>query len=368
MRARWPGLLARTKRVLSIIAFALLPIVLLCAFTLGVVGNHFAFDFHTFWIAARDVLHGRSPYPAPETIDRTHLHTGAFEFFVYPPPFVVALAPLAVLPFGVAAGLFVVLLVASILAVPALLGVRDWRCYGVALAAIPMLSAFRLGAVTPLLALALALAWRYRERWPVAGAAVGCAIVIKLFIWPVALWLVVTRRWKAAAVAIVGGAAATMIAWAALGFAGFAEYPTLLRALSRLEATRSYSLVAVADRLGLPHPQVAWLALAGPLVIVVAVVFVTALREARGLDRRAFVGSIALALILTPILWLHYFGLLLVPVALVEPVLGVGWLALLLFWVSPWIRPAVHPLWRLVFVLALAGFLIARAQRQRPTA
>ena len=48
LRARWPSLFAAAKRVLSIFAFALLPIVLLSAFTLGVIGNHFAFDFHTF--------------------------------------------------------------------------------------------------------------------------------------------------------------------------------------------------------------------------------------------------------------------------------------------------------------------------------
>jgi hypothetical protein len=362
--ARLLGRFARAKTVLSVIAFALLPVLLVCGFTLGVLGNHFAFDFHTFWVASRDTLHGRSPYPAPEGIARAHSGTGEYEFFVYPPPFVLALAPLAALPFALAAGLYTGLLLGCVLAVPALLGVRDWRCYGIALAAIPTLSALRLGTVTPILALALALAWRHRERWPIVGAAIGCAIVLKLFVWPLALWLLVTRRWKAAAMALGGGAALTAAAWAAIGFKGLGDYPALLRPLTHLDATQSYSLVAVADRLHFASPQLSWLALATPLVLVVAA---TCLAHPAELDRRAYVGSLGLALILTPILWLNYLTLLLLPVALSEATLGIVWLVLITFWVSPGIQPTRHPLWQLVFVLAAAAALIARAQHPGST-
>src|SRR2546428_1943669 len=147
------------KTTLSVIAFGLLPLLLLYGFTISVIGHHFAFDFHTFWTAGRKVLDGHSPYPSPDVVARAHSATGEYEFFVYLPPFLLALLPLAALPFAVAAGLYTAVLVACVLAIPALLGVRDWRCYGVALAAIPMLSAFRLGSVTPILALAVAIAW-----------------------------------------------------------------------------------------------------------------------------------------------------------------------------------------------------------------
>ena len=45
----------------------------------------------------------------------------------------------------------------------------------------------------------------------------------------------------------------------------------------------------------------------------------------RGDERTAFVVAIAAALALSPIVWLHYFALLLVVVALAQPRLGLLW-------------------------------------------
>jgi hypothetical protein len=60
MRARWPTLLVAARRVLSIFAFALLTIVLLCAFTLGVRGNLFSLSYRP------TALDGISPPRHPE--------------------------------------------------------------------------------------------------------------------------------------------------------------------------------------------------------------------------------------------------------------------------------------------------------------
>ena len=80
--------------------------------------------------------------------------------------------PLGLLPFPLAAALMTVVLLAAVAGTLWLLDVRDWRCYGAAYLAIPVLHDVRLGALTPLLALGVALAWRWRDRaarcsrWP----------------------------------------------------------------------------------------------------------------------------------------------------------------------------------------------------------
>ena len=78
-----------------------------------------------------------------------------------------------------------VVLIAAVAATLAVLGVRDWRCYGAAYLSIAVLHDIRLGALTPLLALGLALVWRWREQ---ARAAVPLALIMvaKLFLWPLA--------------------------------------------------------------------------------------------------------------------------------------------------------------------------------------
>ena len=58
-------------------------------------------------------------------------------------------------------------------------------------------------------------------------------------------------------------------------------------------------------------------------------------------DRRAFVLALAAAFVLTPILWLHYLVLLVVPIALARPRLSALWfvpLALTVFEALDWYR------------------------------
>jgi hypothetical protein len=214
----------------------------------------------------------------------------------------------------------------------------------------------RLGAVTPLLLLLAALAWRYRDDPLRCAAALGSAVMLKLFLWPLLVWLAVTRRFRAAGVAIGGAALVTAVAAAASGD-GPARYVSLLRTLTRVEAVQSYSLVALADRLHLPDPRVSWLLLAVPLVI--CVLSWSRGRPGRELDRALFAGTVVVALLLTPILWLHYFALLIIPVALARPALSAEWILIALFWLSPIVEPTRQPLWRLLLVLGLV-LLIAR--------
>src|SRR5205085_764461 len=100
-----------------------------------------------------------------------------------------------------------------------LLELRDWRCYALVGVYMFTRSSIELGTIEPLLLLAVAAAWRTRERVLQPAAAVGAAIVLKLFLWPLAIWLALMRRGRAAVGVVVCAVALAAVTWAAIGFA-----------------------------------------------------------------------------------------------------------------------------------------------------
>jgi alpha-1,2-mannosyltransferase len=352
------GLDAAASRLGTVLGLGVIPASVAVAFLALAARRSFGFDFRVFAQASHDVLAGRSPYVTPAAVAAAPPEA-AHAFFVYPPPVAVAVAPLAVLPVHAALVLFTLFLGGCLAGALLLLGVRDWRCYAVTAASLPVLSSLRLGAITPLLVLALAVAWRWRDRWAVVGSAIGVAVVAKLFLWPLALWLLWTRRFKAAALALLGAGTLTIAAWALVGFQGLREYPALLHTLSSVEALQGFSLVAAAARLGLPDPELSAIVLALP---VVCVLLVYARR-----DETRFTATIGVALLLTPILWLHYFALLLVPVAIRRRSFGPEWLLLLAFWLTPITEPTQQALWRIAFALTLTLAMVGARIAPRPT-
>jgi hypothetical protein len=201
------------------------------------------------------------------------------------------------------------------------LDVRDWRCYGVVFLWPPVLSAIQTGNVTLLLGLCAALVWRFRASVARPAALVGVTLAAKFFLWPLAVWLAVTRRVAAAALAVAIGLVLLLVTWAAIGFAGMADYPELMRRLQDSIGEDSYTLHVVALDLGLSDGLARAVWLAGGLALLTAMVVV----GRRGDERRALVLALGAALALTPIVWLHYFALLLVVVALAQPRLGLLW-------------------------------------------
>src|SRR5437588_6421683 len=190
-------------------------------------------DFASFWVGGRHVIRGLSPYPAldslPAVADRI-----TFVPFVYPAPAAFAMAPLSVLPFAVADTLFFLLILGSVALALRVLGVTDWRCYAAAFAALPIMAAVAVGSISTLLLLGVAVAWHYRSTTWRLGAVVAGLVVAKLFLWPVWIWLVYTRRLKAAALSAAFGLTGTLGAWAAIHFAGLHDYPGLLSRLTEL--------------------------------------------------------------------------------------------------------------------------------------
>ena len=274
------GALAALRQTVALIALALLPAALVVIVVGGAIGHQFAFDFHgSIWQAARDVLHGHNPYPPP-----TAAGVAPGDRFVYPPAVAFAFIPLGVLPFPVAAACITLVLLAAVAATLYVLEVRDWRCYGAAYLSIPVLHDVRLGALTPLLALGIALAWRWRDRTR-SAIPLAFVIVAKLFLWPLGVWLLATGRVRVALRTALYGLAASAIAWAAIGFAGLSDYPRLLRVLASAEQARGYSPVSALLALGLGGNAARVVATAIGLVLLACCAIV----GRRGDDRRSLI-------------------------------------------------------------------------------
>jgi hypothetical protein len=305
-------------------------------------------DFGIFRAAALQVLHGRSPYVTPTAAAFSH-----FDKFVYPPVGALVFAPFAALPAGPARVLMFIVGLAAILASLRILGVEDWRCYGVAIVSAPAINTLALGALTSLLLLGAAVAWRYRHNPIIAGASVAATAVLKLFLWPLGVWLLATRRWRAAAVCAGVGLLLLLGGWAVIGFAGLRSYPTVVHLLEQVEAPASYSAIALFHLSGSTASAVTVVL---SLATVAAVCF--AARGAGG-DRRALAVAVIAALFVTPLVWLHYLLLLYVPLALYRPRLSGIWFVPLVLWLTP----STHShgeTWRIALALGVVAIVALR--------
>ncbi len=317
---RWGSLGRASVDVLGVVLLAMLPVTALVVVAVssdraGVLG----YDFReSFLPAAVAVLHGGNPYAAT-TLRALHAGTA----FVYPPVAAYFYAPVGLLPPTAAAAVASALAAVAVPATLWVLGVRDWRCYGSALLWLPVVSAIHLAAVSTLLALGVALAWRFRDRAVTSGAIVGLVIALKLFLWPLGIWLLAARRFRGAVAAAVSTVAFLLAPWAAIGFAGFGSYPHVLRQLSAIEAHESYTLAAACEQLGAASTAGQAVGLLAGLLCLAAIARV-ALRGGR--ERTILVLALALALLLSPIVWMHYFSLLLVAVPLYTARFRAAWL------------------------------------------
>jgi hypothetical protein len=320
----------------------LLPLVgpvLIVAYLLGAYTMHpstvdgmyfpdggFLFDLHVMWKAGHDIVTLHSPYP-----------------FVYPAPAAFLMVPFGLLPWKLAVVAFTLVLIGSLVLALRLLRVTDWRCYAAALACMPMTSSITIGTLSPLLLLAAAAAWRYRNRrlW-VAAALVG-AIVTKIFLWPMVFWLIATRRFRTAAATVGLGIAAVFGSWAILGFDGLREYPHRISRVAGLEQDRSYSPFSLARSVGMSTTAAQVMV---ALLAVAAIAGIVLLARGRDGYRRAFVAAVGAGLVLSPIVWPHYLVILFAPIALYRQRLSAAWVLPLSFWLlrspeshgsAPWI-------------------------------
>jgi hypothetical protein len=234
-----------------------------------------------------------------------------------PPQFQLLLQPLTPFPLPVASAIFRVVSIASLcLCVWWLARTPDHRWdlldLGAVLAWAPMATVLSLNQVTWVLwPLLLWTWWCWRQdRWTAGSIAYGLAFSLKPFLGVFLLWLLATRRWKAA-----GAAAATAaIGWAVgLLFYGADVFRAWLLALESVQwwwAPMNASLEGWLARLvndtgrqlvTLP-PLVAPLALIGQLLIIL----VTILRTRTRTIDESWTTLMAASLLASPLGWIYY--------------------------------------------------------------
>ena len=286
-------------------------------------------DFrYTYLRAAELVMNGGSPYPK---LDDAVLGSGMA--YVYPPQLAVVLAPLTLLPSDLVVWLAFTAAVASLLGALAVLEVRDPRCYAAVLAWGSTSNALEMTNLSAFLALAFALAWRYRgSTWPLA-TTLGLVVSTKLFGWPLLIWAAATRRYRALGAAIGIGVTVTIVAWAVIGFADLTRYPEILRRFSEVQGeAKSYSIVAATVSLGYdPVLGQALAAVVGGALLAASVYFGWLARD----HARSFITATGATLAFTPVLWLHFFVLLVVPLVIARPRFSAIWLLPVVLWVCP---------------------------------
>jgi hypothetical protein len=325
-RTPWRG--APAVRLAEVVVFGVLPLLVL-GYVFGQIlfADLAVYAVFPYTVAADAILHWQSPYPA---LDDPDFLRGAG--YVYPPLTAIVSTPLTLVSLEVAEVVVMVVLIAVAGATLAVVGVRDWRCYGVVFLWPPVLSAIQTGNITLVMALAAALVWRFRDRGRASGISLGLSLAAKLYLWPLGVWMLATRRYRAAIWSAVVAVTALTVTWAAIGFRGLVDYPSLLRRLSDMEDEWGFSVFSVALDLGVGESgaRALWLACA------IAVLAFAVLLGRRGEERGAFVLAVAAAIAFSPIVWLHYFALLLVVAAVAEQRLGLVWFApLLLYGTNP---------------------------------
>jgi hypothetical protein len=313
----------RVKRVLDVALLGLLPLLTLLPIAGQLVARRryiadgWFFDGHWLWVGWHRVAHGQNPY-----LD-----------FLYPAPAAVLPAPLGFLGYRAAMITWSLLLVVAIVLALHALGVRDWRCYTVALMSMPALSSLHLGTPTPLLLLAAAYAWRFRNRpWAVA-AAVAFGVGFKLLLWPLFIWLAVTR-FRTSLKAVVVTVALGLGCWAIIGFAGVTSYGSRLSGTENIDQFKGFSVIALSHRAGLPLGGAHAVSVIVTLACV-AVIIATGRWGGATADRDAYIAALATSVLASPVVWGHYVLVVYAALALTVRRFGIEWLLPLAFWVVP---------------------------------
>jgi alpha-1,2-mannosyltransferase len=295
-------------------------------------------DFDVFLAGGRAVAHGQSPYPV---LGSSQVWSGSA--FVYPwltawlfvpataiSAHLAALLMTAVSAFAVAAGVWA-------LAGPRLV---PFACV---LFASPTIDGLQMGTLNALLFLGVCLAWRWRDHPARVGVTIGVLVTLKILCWPLAVWLLLTRRWGATTWAAGTGMVLLGIGWV-FGPLGPLSYAQLLSQLSAHETDSSSGLQGMLVRWSVPVTVAELIGLACAAVLMALV--------ARRSDTMIYAAAIVAALVASPVVWHHYYLLAAAPLLLAR---NGAWWYFLVGWASVPARESYGLSWHLVTVLASVG-------------
>jgi hypothetical protein len=286
----------------------------------------FGADFRgDLYIAGARILHGVSPYNVAQLRHEAAVFAagGTLHPVVsprWPAPVLLLAVPFALLPVKAAEILFMLILVASMMAALRLLEVRDPRCVLVALVCTPTVNGVMLGNITPMILLGAALAWRFRARHLTSTTISAVVVVAKLFLWPLAVWLLAARGRRSMLTCIAAGVLTGLLGWMVIGFAGLTSYPSMILDVAKIGEPRGLSLVAFLMYLGLGVGPARFLAFTAAF----ALLLISWKLARRGHHDNAFGVVFIAVLSATPVVWDHYMILLFIPIALLSP--RISWL------------------------------------------
>jgi alpha-1,2-mannosyltransferase len=194
----------------------------------------------------------------------------------------------------------------------------------------PLLNTLLNAQVSPLLLLLYALAWRWARRGQsaAAGAALGIATALRLFPGLLVLYFALRRDWRLVGAALATFAASSLVLLPVIGPGAYWDYiarETPAATADWIASQHNTSLAGLAYHLlGADASAATLLGRLLTVSLLLALVALTWMRRHVGFvrDEATFLAYVPAALLATPILWQHYFVVLLLPLALLGARLG----------------------------------------------
>lgn len=158
-------------------------------------------------------------------------------------------------------------------------------------------------------------------------------LALKLFLWPLVFWYTAQRDGRKALRAVLILIGLVLIPWALIGFAGLRRYPARLRHAQDQWAPSGYGAGTLLHVWGVPNAVTDVVLVSLALVVSAAAAY--AIRTRRLGEAEGLTVLLGVALVFSPVVWMHYLTLLVVPLALLRPTLGIAWFVPLLLWLTP---------------------------------
>jgi alpha-1,2-mannosyltransferase len=303
----------------------LLPLVTLVAIGLVCVDPLRRSDLMVFLRAAHDVLHGVNPYTPT---DDPFLWGGSA--YVYPYLTAFLFIPFTLVPVPVADVAWFALCAGGMIYGCRTLGLRDPVAISALLLSSTCIRSFQVGAINTLLFLAAAVLWKHRERAAVVAVAFTFLTGSKLFLLPVAVWLVLTRSRRV--VLVAGGSLAAFLGLSLLLMPiSTSQFLRSMSLLAEHEGTHGMSLARLLSYV-VPGSTARLLAVALGGAVLAAGVAYRFRRPAYG-DPVLFAACLVASLLATPVYWSHYTILAAVVLLIVSPTRRTA----VLFAVASWV-------------------------------
>jgi alpha-1,2-mannosyltransferase len=260
-----------------------------------------AYDLNVFLHAGDAALHGREIYPA---IGSPAVYSGSA--FVYPAVAVWPFVLLALLPAALAGAIYFVVCACAVIAATTFQSDHDHWIPVLVLGTAFTITGLQLGSLSPLLFVGAVCLWRLRDRPAIFGLVAAPVIVSKLFLAPLLVWPLLAKRYRAFA-----WATSLTVLLLALSFAtGSLSLPGYLQLLSELgshEAQAGFGLIGLLRNLSWT-PLAAQASALGVATVLMGSAYAHYLRTKD--ERLLYSAGIVCTLLLTPVLWSHYFVLL----------------------------------------------------------